>query len=364
MKRTVRGAATGPQALTARQRRRGGAVAAVAAACALAGCNLIVGVGDYVVGDAGTSTEGGNNIVDGAVADAGTDSATGADVAVVPREGGAADSRPTQDAPGAEASGQNDFQKLVSSCVLAVSCDPYFFATNISECITEDYLQSVSGLSCLSNIQDCAGYYACRGIGFASLADCPASGAAAKCDTGNNRAINCSGPGNGIVRNCAKLGGTCGTHPDGTGGTVADCVVVPSCSDTDGLAHCSGNSLYTCSGGRGYGQDCGPSDATCSTGSSGASCFLNAPSCSAAGWACTGAMLGWCTSLGQHFNCDCSRAALSCSIDDAGTGSCVAPNPTTCSEACGVDGKTMTVCIGGAPRAVDCSQYSGFTQCT
>jgi hypothetical protein len=345
-----------------------------AASClwgALAGCNLIVGAGDYTVGDAGTDATGDavvgeagtDRTGDALAGDAGSDRA-GEDVAVS-HDGGGADSRAVQDAPGPDSSGQTDFQKLVSTCVLAVSCDPFFFATTISECITEDYLQSTPALSCLSNIRDCAGYYACRGTANATLQDCPAAGAAAKCDSTTNRAINCSGSAAGTVQNCAKLGGTCGTHADSTGTTVAECMVVPSCSETDGMSHCSGNALYTCSGGQGYGQDCSAIDATCATVGADTSCFFNAPACGAAGYACTGTTLGWCTSASQHFNFDCSKAGLACSLDDAGSGSCVASGaPPTCSETCGTDGKTITACVGGAPQAIDCSQYGVFTQCT
>jgi hypothetical protein len=345
-------------------RRRAFAALALAGAwgvlAGMAGCNLIVGVGDYAVGDAATDATGDSVVVDGGTTGDAAIDATG-DVLV---HDSASDSRPSQDAPGSDAPGQTDFQKLVSACVLAVSCDPFFFATTVSECITEDYLQSTTALSCLSNIRDCAGYTACRGTANATLADCPATGAAAKCDTSGNRAINCSGQAVGTVRNCAKLGGTCGTHPDGSGGTMAECLLVASCSDTDTLSHCSGNALYTCVGGKGYGQDCGAIDATCATVGTDTSCFLNAPTCGAAGYACSGTALGWCTSGGQHFNFDCSRAMLSCSIDDAGIGGCVAPGASSCSESCGADGKTITACIGGTPHAIDCSQYGGFTQCT
>src|SRR5258708_8130624 len=131
------------------------------------------------------------------------------------------------------------------------------------------------------------------------------SGAVAKCDAALNRAVNCNGQNDGTVRNCAKLGGTCGTYPDGKGGTAADCRVVPSCSDTDGLLHCSGNFLYQCFGGRGFGQDCGAIAATCATVGTDTTCFFHSPACGAAGYACSGNTLGWCPPAGRHFKFHC-----------------------------------------------------------
>jgi hypothetical protein len=250
-----------------------------------------------------------------------------------------------------------------------VSCDPYFFAENISGCITHDYLESSSSFGCLKNLTSCADFYACWGEENATLADCPNTGASAACDA-NNRAINCNDRANGAVRNCAKLGGTCATYTDANHNMAADCLVNPTCSETDGADHCLGNSDYICVAGQGFGQDCSSINSTCTSVNGSGGCFFANPGCSTPGYSCTngGATLAWCSEANQAFDLSCARGGLSCAVDqDSGTGYCLAPGcdvtaAATCKESCGADGKTIHVCVGGAPLAIDCTQY-GFTKC-
>jgi hypothetical protein len=271
----------------------------------------------------------------------------------------------------------SDFQTLVRTCLFVVSCDPYYFTDTISACITDDYLEASSSLTCLRTVASCADFTACWGVGLASLSDCPTAGASARCDA-NNRAINCNDQANGAVNDCRTRGGMCATYVDPTSNMMtADCLVNPTCTETDGLDHCISNtpsgSDYICIGGKGYGEDCGGIHSTCATAGGSSGCYFDNPSCQSPGYACTtiggNSTVAWCSDAKQAFNFNCARAGLSCAVDDlAGTGDCVAPGCTLtdaqqCTEACGSDKKTMSICIGGASVAIDCTQY-GFTGCT
>ncbi len=262
--------------------------------------------------------------------------------------------------------GQSDFQKLVSTCLLAVSCDPYFFNVNLSQCITGDYLESTGSIACLSTIQDCDGFYSCEGRRYATTTECPVGSTSVTCDPVNNLAIDC---GAGIVNNCSKYGGTCGTYLDDTGTLAVGCEVAPSCTPGDGGDQCLGNKLYSCApSGVAYGRDCTTIGATClSNPVDGTSCYYDAPACGDGGAnACNGGTLSACTLEGRALNFNCTRAAGSCAIDNTGTGYCLAPGcsiASTCSESCGPDGHTMTVCVGNAPYKIDCAQYASFKSC-
>jgi hypothetical protein len=330
--------------------------AAGGAAATLAGCNVIVSAGDYKVGDG----------------DGGSQASPDTGGSTTPESG----TTPPAETGGPVVCGQglptsSDFQLLVKTCVTVVSCNPFFFETNISKCISQDYLDSSPSLACLKNVATCDDFYNCWGTGLATLADCPNTGAAASCDA-NNRAINCTDQATGIVRNCAKLGGMCQTYLDTTSTLTADCVVDPACTDLDTDDHCFNNNDYVCNGGRGYGESCDAIDSVCTTVNGSSGCFFKNPACSTPGYSCSSvngqSTLAWCTDGKQAFDLSCARSGLSCATDDdAGTGDCVAPGCTldtvaACTEACGSDGKTISICIGGAPVTIDCSQY-GFSTC-
>jgi hypothetical protein len=304
---------------------------------ALASCNLIVGAGDYVVVDAGNDATSSGN---GGGGDAGASVGCGQSLPV----------------------GQSDFQNLVDTCVLAVSCDPLFFNVNVSACISLDFPQSSASLACLSTIQDCTGYYQCAGLRYATATECPDGGAPVACDTANNVAIDCN---RGLAFNCTKSGGTCGTYTDPSGAAGVDCIVVPSCMVSDGGFECAQNKSYSCIGGVGYGLDCTTVKATCS----GTECLYNAPICTkTATVTCNGDLLNECTSSNYSYDYKCARSGLTCTIDDGGLGNCSDPAcsaaTTNCTESCDVDGHTMRVCVGGAPFAIDCAQHAPFTKCT
>ncbi len=393
------------------------ALALIANAGALANCNFLVGVGDYSVSAAGGGDETGgqpeaggglpeesgsgpeeagdtadeDDANDAAVdvrtespADAARDAADGggqtdaryaADVLVVSDDGGDA-AKEANDASFEAAmpplcgqglpTGQSDFQKLVSTCVLAVSCDPEFFDVSISQCVSYDYLEATAALVCLSTIQDCAGFYGCTGRRYPTTTECPAGASSVTCDPLDNLAIDCNA---GIVKNCSKYGGTCGVYVDSTGSEAVGCEVLPTCTPGDGGDQCSGTDLYSCTAnGVGYGRDCTAVGATCqSVPVEGTSCYYDGPACTNAGAStCGGGALTTCTAENTELHFDCTRAAGSCTVDNTGTGYCLAPGcpvASTCGESCGADHHTITVCVGGAPYTVDCAQYPPFTSC-
>jgi len=309
------------------------------AACAVGsaiGCNLLVSAGDYKVG-----------------------SALGADAS-------AQEAGPVQCGDGI-ASG-DEFDQLVKSCVLAVSCDPYFADWTVRNCISYDLLHAYPSDACLLGLQSCNDYYGCNHVRRAALADCPSAGAKASCDGG--LAVNCAGQGTGAVIDCSKAGtGVCGTFTNAAGAVVADCVVVGSCSDApDAGEHCSGNDLYTCFNGKGYGGHCG-TGLTCTTVAGQTGCYYDLPTCSTPDtYECSGDAVRYCSTAKTLISENCAATGSTCALDDAGVGRCVSPGCTVddakgCTESCGADGKTLNTCIGGVPYAIDCTQLDTFTQC-
>jgi hypothetical protein len=348
----------------------------------LGACNVIVGSGDYVVG--GPEHDASANHPE---ASRGDEASVGDDDGTVPTNGdGGHGLRDGGGFIGNDAaagtcgstipSSDPDFQKLVATCVEAVNCDYGVFPVNVSDCITKNYLQATPSVACLSTTVDttgtCAAYYGCQGDRTALPNDCPGisstDDATGFCD--GNVATTCTGDiFYGSVQNCDKLGGTCAVHfDDNQGVDVADCKILPTCSDADdGTYYCSGNKLYTCSGGVGYGKDCSAIDATCMDpgDGSGAACYFNATTCSKSGVTCSGTDVTLCTTSAQQFDYDCSRSGASCEEDDAGAvclgAGCLPPSSTdACTESC--DGNTANVCVGGASVAIDCTAY-GFTGC-
>ena len=332
---------------------------------AVAGCNVLVGAGDYKVGE-----------VDGGATDAhfeagpdtrdsgGVEMETGSPEAGRIEAGAACGSGLPVDDPG--------FQAVVDTCVLAASCDPFLFQVTMSDCITEDYLHAIGGEACLSTIQNCAGFASCTGLSIPTTAQCPSSSTTASCSGGT--AINCGADTNGgfAAQVCSPL--QCGTYDDSEG-TIASCLVEPSCPPTeeDGTQYCdtTNNNLYQCINGKGYGQNCGTNSTCVNDPVNGAGCYFNGTStCSTDGYACSGSSVQWCTG-GNQFDFNCSTVGLACSIDtDTGDGQCLAPGCTFddyngCLETCAADGHTANLCVGGAPFQVDCADPKyGFSSCT
>jgi hypothetical protein len=357
----------------------------IGAAGALAGCNLIVG--SYAVGRGATESpvdggdDGGSTVEDaGAVGDDSSagDSSPGDGGAITTKGDGATPQCGSTPFPTTSA-----FQQLVTACVLAGSCDPQFFATTISDCISRNYLGAFGSLACLSNITSCADYYACENYSVATAAQCPASanqgtdvgtcnaGTATTCFYGTNST--------NAVYNCPMLAGSAASctvyNTDSLGDQAAGCSV-GSCSDPDGTTNCLDSAhVYTCYGGVAIGQIC-PSDSACGTIDGSTSCYFNAPACTTQGATCNSGTLNLCAqapsidptapATNQSLNFNCGVAGLSCETDGAGSGSCVSPgcDQSTCTESCGgTSGNVLSLCIGGAPyTAYDCTAH-GFAAC-
>lgn len=348
-------------------------------------CGWIVDAGDYAVGApaADAAQDGAAAPSDGTLgAEGDVDAITDAPVADAPADvanameveasGNASPSSSTECESGGPApicgqglpTGTSAFQDIVRACVLAISCDPNFFQTNLSNCITNDWLAAYASYACLTTIQDCDGYFQCQGLRGMTPADCPDTLAAARCDSAGNVAIDCNF---GVVTSCDLYGGSCSTYSV-QGIAHAGCNVAPSCSDTDGLLHCAGNAAYTCYGGTGIGRDCSLEGATCNGGAGSAGCYFEGPACATAGsYTCRDDELVFCDSALREFTYDCAAVGLSC-VADGGTGNCLAPGfeASPCpADSCGPDGKTITTCVGGASLAVDCSTIAppSFTGC-
>ena len=363
----------------------------LAALGAVTGCNLIVGSGDYVIGDAApvTPTSDGAQAgdVDGSVDSGGEADTSIPDAGTTPDSGEAGlppvDSGSTVGCglEGGVTSGQMgsaSFQQLVTACVMAESCDPAFFDVPLSDCITLDYLGAFPtspSITCLASAKTCTDYYNCTSNTLLDLTTCDGSNAT---DTGTctgGVATTCFSPfGGGFRANCNVLGGTCTVYTsDSSGDMAANCEVLSSCPDTSSGYHCSSaTELYECdttsTSTIAIGNSC-PTGSTCRTDANGTHCIYDASSCATPGTTCVNGNLSSCTAPaggneGATYNC--AAAGLSCVMNTtAGTAACVAPGcaGTTCVESC--DGTTgiMTACVGGAPLNVDCTTY-GFTSCS
>jgi hypothetical protein len=328
---------------------------------AVAGCNLVVDAGGYKVGLGGADSGTGSDT------STGSDTGTSADTSMVdsgsPSEGG-----PVSCGQGLPNTAE--FDQLVESCVLAVSCDPNFYiGVTLSSCITNNYLQSLAAFSCLTGIHSCSDYFQCEHERYATIADCPNSAASQTCS--GNLSVSCTGQGLGSVIDCAGLGAQCQLVEG-----EPNCVVIPSCVEAEGGAveQCSAsNQVYECVDGVGIGQVCG-AGSTCGNGAAGVGCYFDEPPCQTPNSAqCVGAKQEDCTVANQLLTFDCSVTGSSCGVipaegDSGAETYCVAPGCTlssidSCTESCGADGITLNACIGGAPYPIDCTKYGTFTSC-
>jgi hypothetical protein len=369
---------------------------ALAAVSAVTGCNLIVGSGDYVIGDAAAVTppgdgstsgevdSGGGGEVDTSVPDTGTtpDSGETPDVGTTPDAGPPLEAGPTVGCglDGGVTSGQMgsaSFQQLVTACVMAESCNPAFFDVPLSDCITLDYLDAfptVPSITCLASAKNCSDYYNCTGNTLLDLTTCDGSNVDDTGTCAGGVATSCGSFGGGVKANCNVLGGTCTVYATDTDGDMsANCQVLSSCPDTSDGFHCASTTeLYLCAATStstiAIGNAC-PTGSTCRTDADGTHCVYDASSCTTPGTTCVNGKLSSCAASAggnEGATYDCAAAGLSCVANGAaGTAACVAPGcaGTTCVESCDDNTGIMTACVGGAPINVDCTIY-GFTGCS
>lgn len=365
-------------------RRRGAALAialAASASGALVACNFIVDAGSYSVGNSAgsdASTDGSSPIDTGTtpVDSSAVDSGTPGDTGSVVDTGVAADGPVVcgQGLPTTSAS----FKQLLTTCVLAASCNPVTFSATISYCMSNDFLHSASTLSCLTTATDCDTVQSCLGSRVPTLTQCPSDTTPAYC-TDAGIGVNCGANG-GLVStyDCKVLGGTCGLYTTDAG-TGAGCKLFSGCTETDpSQSYCSSNELYSCYGNQAFGQSCGSTQTCIEDPFNGTGCYFNAPACNYQGidsYTCSGNTVVLCTEEndnGVQFSYGCAAAGLSCNgnIDGMGNAGCLAPgctgsDVTNCAETC--SGLMATVCVGGAPFTFDCAQIGTpgtFTGCT
>jgi hypothetical protein len=364
------------------------AIAAVALgiAGALAGCNIVVDAGSYHVGQFSSSgddaeVDSGDDALEGtesgAVADVGT---PGQGEGGSAAEGGTASEGGEAGTVGVCGSAPLPttaaFQQLVNACVIASSCDPDLFTTNISGCVTDNYLQAYGSLGCLSSITSCADYYSCEGTSAATPSQCTDTGSETDVGTcsASGVATSCyySSDNFNTVSNCPMLGGTCTVYDTDTDGDQAAGCLLGTCTETDApTLHCMGTTkIYECIDGKAYGQLC-PSASICGTPSGGvSSCYYQSSACTTPGSSCASGVLTTCNTVqvpsgaDQTVDYNCGTSGLQCEADDAGSGQCVSPGceqSTTCTESC--DGTSIiTFCVGGVADTYDCTT-SGFTTC-
>jgi hypothetical protein len=291
---------------------------------AAAGCNAIVGAGDY-------------HVVEGGLAAA---------------QCGQALPSPTD--------------PLITSCLLSAGCNPFAVDYTISDCVTNDLLHAYPALTCLASAAACGDVYKCNGV-YPDTAECKNRGTTSFCSS-DNRAVFCD-PKGSIYYVCNK----CGMRTTADGGSIPDCIVKSSCSDTPNVPVCDPrtNDLYRCVNGQGFGAACNglcsAKDDTCYLGGDGGPC-------NAAGSSCQGSTLQFCSDKGSYINFSCGTAGLTCQVDPSNSVDkyCVAPGCSIaqaagagCTEQCDDAGVNLTICVGGAPLTVDCTTAAGgaFTSC-
>jgi hypothetical protein len=339
-------------------------VAACVFAGALAGCGALLGAGDYKVeeGDAaiddGTAPDVARFDAGGSLPEAGGEAEAEAEASVVTCGSTIAVSSPT-------------LASMVEACVLAASCDPGCFEKSISDCVSEDYLNSIQAKKCYATIKSCTDYANCSGETIPDSTQCPTSTSPAQCL--GNTAVNCGV--DNIAGNytlaCGDAGSQCGTYddPQMPGTRVASCTLGGCDGGTDGLLHCdSANNLYTCVNGVAYGQSCAAQSSRCVDDPvNGPTCEPNGASCSALMATCSSATTAQDCINNVTYGYDCAAAGLSCRQDPQLGALCLAPGCTVadynnCVETCDVDGHTAHLCVGGVGYAVDCQSY-GFKSC-
>lgn len=363
---------------------------AVGLGAAAAGCNLVVSSGDYVVGNveggSAAGPDGSQPPVDGAAP--GSDANDQSDVSA-PGEGGAPPEAGTTGdggpaaacgpggvlVPGGLPTGDAKFQQIVNACVLTVSCDPFFFETTVSDCITRDYLDAAYPDGCLAGITSCAGYYACTGSRIATTTECPAStvtdiGTCSASGVATSCTVNLDGTVYGSVSNC---GASCVVYDEDAEDTASGCEITTGCDASDPNLTCtnSNNGVYACESTDtdttvGLGSIC-PPGSTCQTSNGFTDCYYTQPTCTTPGTRCAGGDLITCATVGstdQQYTSSCSATGLDCTPNTDGTASCAAPGCANsgCTEQC--NGSQLELCIGGAPYTVDCASTTlGFDTC-
>ena len=359
---------------------------AIGSAGAMAACNFIVDAGDYKVGggsgsdasaeDSSMTADSGVGLDSGSLDSGMSDVVQPTDTGMPPADTGTVNETGPLCGTGLPTS-STAFKDDVTLCALAEGCDPGGFDVTMSDCIAYDYPHSNGYPSCFASITSCADYYACFGFVVPTTAQCPTSAQAPYC-TDAGAAVNCGSGYYSVpsVENCPALGGPCGVFSTDAG-AAASCAVVASCSDPSDptTSYCSGNDIYSCVNGVGYGQNCG-SGSTCAVDTfNGTYCYANGGSCSYSGtdtWSCSGNRAVVCTgynTTGTEFSYDCSPSGSTCvdNADPFGDSLCLAPGCTfndvqNCSESC--NGSSATVCVGGAPYTFDCAHIGSFTGCS
>jgi hypothetical protein len=302
----------------------------------VAGCNLVVG--DY------------------------TATLTSADAGITPAE--------TDAAAGPTCGASLDRAKLepaIRACTLFLGCSPYAKSFTLSECITDDLVETMEYYYAASRAKSCADISQSYGWGDARPGECPAGSREKKCV--GTRAVSCDPlwRKGGVFSDCAIQGGTCATSgPDGGAPTTVGCLVQPTCTGAPKDYQCNAsNALYNCIDGKGFGSNCSTASATCENRSGKVDCFLNGPSCTGSGVTCSGGVKERCSS-GTRYRYNCAAVGLDCKSEGEDTGclsqGCTFQQAKECVESCDKDGRVANVCVGGAPVKIDCTSY-GFGKC-
>ncbi len=357
-----------PHRQSPHRRRTWLAVSLVSLFVGAAGCNSILGIEEAQLskstggsgGMAGSGNETGGRSSSGGRSSGGASSGGSSTGGSAPGNGGA----PAQCDQAEESSLPAG---LVSGCVYRASCDPLGSYT-ISSCLTYGLQHASAFEECTYGATSCRDIEACIARAYVDVTEaepyCDPTVSDWACE--GDVAIFCGSSDYSFVVDCPYFGGSCSPYAVGaTGSGTPPCAVswVP-CDDAPGEYHCDGTYLYECIDGVRYGSDCSLRAASCDESTPGeAYCVdLATPLCEDPGTTkCSGGTLTSCSLDGYELAVDCGEVGLSCSNDDY----CLAPGCTTkdadkCVESC--EGTSLSVCVGGAPLLLDCTEY-GFDGC-
>lgn len=256
-------------------------------------------------------------------------------------------------------------QGLVQACVVGNSCDPLVPVHTISFCITYD-----TPSSCVKGASTCGEIADCYKRTWEPDSACPANEPGWRCD--GDTAVYCGGDRPWSV-DCAGLGGTCLLYSSADTDSYWPCHLslseLAACTGTAGDTSCSGSKRYTCIGGVSYGVDCAAVGLSCNAGETPGSAYCGSSSSTCASpktSVCKNNAVQLCGSSGYSFTYSCTAGGGTCTTDGAIDWYCPAPgcspaDESSCTESC-VDATTMSVCVGGAPYSINCTDY-GFAEC-
>jgi hypothetical protein len=252
----------------------------------------------------------------------------------------------------------------LKACIYSLSCDPLAPTDTLSDCIAfgPQYQCNLTAQSC-SDVTNCTGHKK------EDASICLAGETTWKCSA--NVAVNC-GASPPYSLNCGRTGGTCDVSHTTTDASVWPCrLSTPAtCTDAAGAFICSSGNSYQCVGGKPYGQGCTSKGTCVQYDPTSGYCTDRTTTCPAGSQvgnvSCLNNSIQICDTGNRFASYDCAPSGGTCGVTGTSLAYCLEPGCTSAdNDACAEDCTSSTVasvCVGGAPLAIDCTAY-GFKEC-